>query len=86
MRIYTKLLILALSIQTHHTYSELGCMDNKDRKSATNYHYVACNCPCKRYTQIADRSKCTKCGHCHDNSPFIIISSAHIERNNKTQK
>lgn len=86
MRIYLKLALCALTFSAHQAFSELGCIDNKEGKSATDYHYVACNCPCKRYTQIADRSQCSKCGHCHDNSPYIIISSAQAAKTQKKQK
>jgi hypothetical protein len=57
---------------------QIGCIDNSEhlQKSgdAKQYHYVSCNCPCDRYTQIADRNKCTKCNHYHDIKPYIIIS------------
>lgn len=59
-------------------YGEIGCMDNSERLKKSgdpkSYHYVACTCPCSRYKQIADRSKCTKCNHFHDIKPYVIIS------------
>ncbi len=60
--------------------AKIGCMDNswhlkKTKYDSKEYHYVACDCPCK--STIADRNQCRCCKHYHDTEPWIIISRDH---------
>lgn len=85
MNILHHLLILSsMLLACPQANGEIGCIDNSEHLECSgdskDYHYVACNCPCQRYTQIADRNKCTKCNHFHDIKPYIIISKADSAR------
>lgn len=50
------------------------CMDNSYHLTQVDhkeYHVVQCNCPCeKRYTILAQRGICCKCGHFRD--PYAL--------------
>src|ERR1700722_11180604 len=78
MRIIT--IVLIMSLASTHIKARVGCLDNSWHLEKTvddkSYHYVECNCPCeKRYVQLANRGRCTKCRHFHDAQPMIVISA-----------
>lgn len=87
MNIIYKIFLCTFSIIATSIQARIGCMDNSNHLEkfgdTKSYHYVACTCPCQRYKQLADRNTCTKCGHYHDNSPFIIIHAPKIIQKNQ---
>jgi hypothetical protein len=59
--------------------AEMGCMANSweltkpfDNKE---YHFVKCACPCtKQHKILADRGKCSQCGHFRHPRPHVFIT------------
>ena len=78
---YTFLFVLLgfalLSYVSAGLEAKIGCMDNslhlQERYDTKAYHYVACDCPCRKY--LSDRNKCPQCDHFHDAQQFVIIES-----------
>ena len=75
--VYTILLLSSMILASIQMHGQTGCIDNSKHLEEIDHkdlHFVSCNCDCKRYPQLADRNKCTKCGHFHDIEPYIIVS------------
>ena len=56
-------------------YASVGCMAHSKRLAEKydnkEYHYVACNCPCRdKYDR---KDTCKQCGHAHDPHTLIIV-------------
>lgn len=77
-------LLFALIVFVSLVQAEPGCMDNSWHLQrpfdSKDYHYVQCFCPCtKRHKILADRGKCTQCGHYREPKSFIIITEPEMD-------
>jgi len=62
----------------------IGCMDDSyhvERKNdPKTFHYVQCNCNCRKYATSVVRGKCSQCGHYHDAKDFDVLSYAELKK------
>lgn len=75
------LVVVAFLCSISPLSASVGCMAHSQRLAQKydnkEYHYVACNCPCRE--KFARKDTCKQCGHAHDPHTIIIIGDDKVD-------